>query len=129
MAEESIPGDVRRFIASHIDSVGELEALLLLRAASQDATPREWDAAEVAARLYTREADTVEMLDRLCRAGLLARRDRVYRYECRTEELRLMVDALAGLYARQLIPITNLIHAKSRRIRQFADAFRFRKDP
>ncbi len=27
----------------------------------------------------------------------------------------------------QLIPITNMIHAKSRRIRQFADAFRFRK--
>lgn len=124
MTEESIPGDVRRFIASYIDSVGELEALLLLRS-----MPRDWAAGEVAARLYTREADTVDMLDRLCRAGLLVRRDKAYRYECRTEELRLMVDALAGLYARQLIPITNLIHAKSRRIRQFADAFRFRKDP
>lgn len=123
MAEDGIPSHVRRFIASHIDSVGELEALLLLRA-----MPREWEAAEVAARLYTREPDTVEILDRLCRAGLLARQDKAYRYECRTDELRLVVDELAGLYARQLIPVTNLIHAKSRRIRQFADAFRFRKD-
>lgn len=39
-----------------------------------------------------------------------------------------MVDELVGLYGRLLIPITNLVHAKPRRIRQFADAFRFRKD-
>jgi hypothetical protein len=39
-----------------------------------------------------------------------------------------MIDRLAESYAKQLIPITNLIHGKPRRIRQFADAFKFRKD-
>jgi len=123
MAEGGIPHHVRRFIISHIDSVGELEALLLLRS-----EPRGWKADQVAARLYTGEAETIVFLERLRSAGLLDCHDGVYRYECRAEELRRMVDELAGLYGRLLIPITNLVHAKPRRIRQFADAFRFRKD-
>jgi hypothetical protein len=39
---------------------------------------------------------------------------------------RDVVDRLADAYARHLIPITNLIHDKQRRIREFADAFRIR---
>ena len=39
-----------------------------------------------------------------------------------------MVALLAEHYKRHLIPITNLIHAKPRRIRQFADAFKLKKD-
>lgn len=123
MAESGIPHHVRRFIKSHIDSVGELEALLLLRS-----EPRGWKADQVAARLYASEAETIEFLDRLRSADLLDCHGGIYRYECRTEELRRMVDELASLYGRLLIPITNLVHAKPRRIRQFADAFRLRKD-
>jgi Mn-dependent DtxR family transcriptional regulator len=123
MADAEIPKQIQRFIAAHVDSVGQLEALLLLRSGSQP-----WRAAQVAERLYVSEAEAMEVLDRLCSSGLVVRSDEAYRYECRTEELRRMVDDLAQLYARQLIPITNLIHAKSRRIRGFADAFRFRKD-
>lgn len=67
-------------------------------------------------------------LERLHRGGLLDCRDGVYRYASQTEELGRRVDELAQLYQRLLIPITNLVHAKPRRIRQFADAFRFRKD-
>jgi hypothetical protein len=124
MAESDIPQHIRRFIVTHIDSVGELEALLLLRSSGEPA-----EAAQVARRLYTGEAETTVMLDRLCRGGLLVCSDNVYKYECRSEELRRMVDELAELYGRRLIPITNLIHGKSRRIRQFADAFRLKKDP
>lgn len=82
----------------------------------------------MAARLYTGEPEAIELLERLRSAGLLDCHDGVYRYECRTEELKRMVDELAELYGRLLIPITNLVHAKPRRIRQFADACRFRKD-
>ena len=39
-----------------------------------------------------------------------------------------MVDRTAETYRRQLIAVTNMIHAKPRRIRQFADAFKFKKD-
>jgi hypothetical protein len=123
MPGSPIPRHIDQFIASHIDSVGELEALLLLRASG---APLE--AAQIAQRLYTGETETIEMLNRLCRGGLLVCSGKVYKYECRTEELARMVDELAELYRHQLIPITNRIHAKSRRIRQFADAFRFKKD-
>jgi hypothetical protein len=123
MAEDDIPRHIRRFITRHIDSVGELEALLLLRASAQPLEVR-----QVAQRLYTSEAETGVILDRLCRGGLLVETDKIYKYECRTDELRRTVAELAELYGRQLIPITNLIHAKSRRIRQFADAFRLKKD-
>jgi hypothetical protein len=114
---------VRQFIIRHIDSVGELEALLLLRS-----MPQGWKADQVAARLYTGERETIEFLERLRSTGLLACDEGVYRYDCRTDELSRMVDELAELYGRKLIPITNLVHGKPRRIRQFADAFRFRKD-
>jgi hypothetical protein len=39
-----------------------------------------------------------------------------------------MIARLADVYARHLIPVTNLIHSKPRRIREFADAFKLRKD-
>ena len=52
----------------------------------------------------------------------------IYRFGCETTELRDLVDRLAEAYAQQLIPVTNMIHTKPRRIRQFAEAFKFRKD-
>lgn len=125
MAQADIPRQVRRFIAKYFDSVAALEALLLLRGAPHET----WDVSRVAGRLYITEAETSQILDRLCRDGLLACTDKVYRYECKTKDLQRAVDDLSGLYARHLIPITNMIHAKSRRIREFADAFRIRKDP
>ncbi len=39
-----------------------------------------------------------------------------------------MLDLLAEIYARALIPVTNIVHGNPLRLRRFADAFRFRKD-
>ena len=39
-----------------------------------------------------------------------------------------LVARLSEVYRRHLIPITNLIHSKPRRIREFAEAFKLRKD-
>jgi hypothetical protein len=39
-----------------------------------------------------------------------------------------MVDRLAHTYSRHLIQVTNLIHTKPRRLREFADAFKIRKE-
>jgi len=120
---EEVPAELRAFIARYIDSVAQLEALLLLRGNARET----WNAASVAKRLYTSEAEAAAILARLCGDGLLACASEVYRYEC-APDLAAMVDRLAEAYARQLIPITNLIHAKPRRIREFADAFKLKKD-
>lgn len=42
--ESGVPAPVRRFIAGHIESVGQLEVLLLLRAAAD----KQWTTDEVA---------------------------------------------------------------------------------
>jgi hypothetical protein len=123
MADGLVPNDVLEFIRRHIDSVAQLEALLLLRANANE----EWDAAKAAKRLYTTEQDIADVLARLCADGFLVCKDNVYRYECAPEQ-RQKVDRLASVYSRHLIPVTNVIHARPRRIREFADAFKFRKD-
>lgn len=123
MADDPIPGDLRDFILRYIDSVAHLEALLLLRANPETA----WNPPAVAARLYTSAEQAGEVLAQLCDERLLDCEGGLYRYGGQSPEHIAMTDRLAGAYARQLIPITNLIHGKPRRIRQFADAFKFRK--
>src|SRR6185295_4065217 len=124
MADKSIPADLRDFILRYIDSVAHLEALLLLRAEPG----ADWDLSSTARRLYTTEKQAGEILAQLCAEGLLAGENCVYRYGSPSAETLAMIDRLADSYAKHLIPITNLIHGKPRRIRQFADAFKFRKD-
>ena len=124
MADDPIPADLRDFILRYIDSVAHLEALLLLRANPETA----WGAAAVAARLYSSAEQAGEVLAQLCDEHLLVCEDGIYRYAGQPPEHLTMIDRLAESYAKQLIPITNLIHSKPRRIRQFADAFKFRKD-
>jgi hypothetical protein len=124
MADDFLPGDLRDFIIRYIDSIAELEALLLLRANRDE----EWTAAKVGQRLYASEPDTAEVLARLCADGLLSCEEGTYRYASITPEIERLVDHLAEAYSQHLIPVTNMIHAKPRRIRQFADAFKFRKD-
>src|SRR5512145_1007592 len=123
MTDEPVPDDVRDFIQRHIDSVAQLEALLLLRANPN----QDWTAAGTARRLYATEQEIAEALARLCADGFLGCKADVYRYECAPEQQQ-KVDRLASVYSRHLIPVTNMIHAKPRRIREFADAFKFRKD-
>ena len=122
--EDRIPAEVRAFLLDHIGSIAQLEALLLLRASPQE----RWDAASTATRLYMSPRDVEPMLSQLCRDRLLVCEDGVYRYAPEPAERRLVVDRLAAVYATQLIPVTNMIHVKQRRIREFADAFRLRRD-
>ena len=127
MAEQFIPDDVTRFVLDKIDSVAQLEAVLLLRGDQK----KEWSVAALAARLYISEAQTAELLLGLRAQGLAAgaQEPTAYRYQPETAELTEMVDRLAEIYARQLVAITHLIHSKQKpRIQAFADAFRLRKD-
>ncbi len=123
--EEVIPADVGQFILDRIDSIAQLEAVLLLRA-SPDTW---WECKGVAERLYITEESSQVVLDSLCKRGLLlpsdARPGRGYRYRPETGDLREMVDRLAYYYAKHLVPVSNLVHAKARtRLEGFAQAFK-----
>jgi hypothetical protein len=123
MSEEPLPEEVRDLVLRHIDSVAQLEALLFLRGRPNEL----WDVVSVAKRLYAPAGEMAAALAGLCKDGLLLRQGELYRY-APSPDYHTAVNALAEAYARHLIPITNLIHAKPRKIKAFSDAFKFRKD-
>lgn len=128
MGYDLIPGDVEQFILKHIESVAQLEALLLLRSDSNVG----WNAGELSKRLYISEKETAEVLSRLHADGFVVAKTRkptAYGYEPNTPELRQMVDRVAEIYAKYLVPVTKLIHSKPKtRVQEFADAFKLRKE-
>jgi hypothetical protein len=124
MTAPSIPGDVRRFLLAAIPTVPHLEALLLLRGRRDD-----WTHAQLASRLYIDTPTAAALLDDLAAADLASRSGDVCRYAPADQNIADTVDALAALYARQMIVIAELIHSSSdRKAQRFADAFRLRKE-
>ena len=128
MVEQYIPEDVARFVIEKIDSVAQLEALLLLRGNKE----KEWSVEALAARLYVGEEQTAHLLHGLNAQGFVAVKSDeppVYRYEPSSTELDQTLGRVTEFYAKHLVPITNLIHSKPKpRVQEFAEAFRFRKD-
>lgn len=124
MAREPIPDDLREFILGYIDSIAQLEALLLLRRNPSTS----WNAGSVAQRLYISEGEATELLTRLNDDGFLSVSEGSYRFGPQSAEQRQMADRVADAYAHHLIPIANMIHSKPRRIREFSAAFKFRRD-
>jgi hypothetical protein len=122
--ETGVPPPVRRFIASHIVSVAQLEVLLLLRAAAD----KEWTAGEVARALVTQPEAADGWLDDLTARGLATQRGGRYRYAPADAELDRSVDALAESYANYRVAVIGLIFSgPSDRVTRFADAFRIRR--
>ena len=126
--KQYIPEDVARFVIEKIDSVAQLEALLLLRGNEE----KEWSVEALAARLYVSEEQTTHLLLGLNAQGFVAVENAeppVYRYHPVSAELDQKLGRVAEFYAKHLVPITNLIHSKPKpRVQEFAEAFRFRKD-
>jgi hypothetical protein len=116
--DDPVPATLRAFLLEHIDSVAQLEALLLLRRAGKPLATR-----TVAAALYVPEpAASVELVTLQVR-GLIEADEEGWRFLPNP-----MVELLAETYAKALIPVTNIVHGNPLRLRRFADAFKFRKD-
>lgn len=128
MADEAIPDDVKAFIAAHIESVLQLELLLLLHGQA----PRPWTAAQLAQELRIDASWASGQLAGLTAAGVLGATPATppaYRYEPRSPELDRAVAGLAREYDARRVTVIGLIFSKPvDKIRSFADAFRLRKD-
>ena len=117
------PPEVEHFIIRHLDSVAELEALLLARSSGAA-----WDAERLASRLYISTNTAREVLSALHRKRLLDQTEGIFTYAPASPSLRASAEALAAAYPRFLIPITRLIHGKpSSSLRAFSDAFLLRE--
>jgi hypothetical protein len=126
----SLPDAVKRLIAEQIESVAQLEVLLLLHAES-DAL---WTADEVAVRLRQQPYVAEATLGKLSRGGLAevqiddAGRP-CFRFAPASRSQEAAVNELARKYQTHKTTIISQIFASpSDSIQDFADAFRLRSD-
>jgi hypothetical protein len=127
MTEPAISQHVLQFIAQQIDTVPQLECLLLLYEHDREA----WIPEKVAARIYTSPPTARAILETLQRRGLVAADGDPprYRFSPGGSVSRELVRDVAEEYQRNLVPIATFIHSKaSASVREFARAFDLKKD-
>jgi DNA-binding MarR family transcriptional regulator len=128
MNEEISLKEVDQFILQEMDTVPHLEALLLL----WNSRPKEWTVEEMASALYVAPGPAQSILQRLARRGLLTASrgsPESYRYQSVSSKRDSLIEAVEAAYRRDLIRISRMIHAAAApAIRDFAEAFRFKKD-
>lgn len=125
MAQTGVPAEVRRFIAAEIESVGQLEVLLLLRGAPD----KSWTADEVERALVMQAGSATSWLEQMAGGDFVARQAAgSYRYAPASAEVEQTIDRLAGSYAKYRVAVIGLIFSKpSEGVTRFPDAFRIRR--
>jgi hypothetical protein len=122
----ALPADVQQFLSEHVQSIAQLELLLLLRRHPE----KSWSLDEAAKELYTSARMTEPLLEILRVIGLVSSgndSERRYQYAPKTAELDKLVSDLALLYAERRVTIINAIYSGPlRKLHNFADSFRFR---
>jgi hypothetical protein len=127
----NIPDDVKRLILEHIDSVEQLDILLLLYniAARSDF---ERSPAAVSKELCIDINSAAERLADLCARGFLAVKNKtetLYYFSPATTDLDRATGGLATSYKNHKYAIIKLIFSKpTDKIRTFADTFKIKKD-
>lgn len=129
MNSSELSDELRRFINT-IVSIPHLEVMLLLH----QAPAQVWNITAVAQRIYVNQVQAAAMLKDLCDSGIcqcISDASGEFIYSPAFPELGQLIDQLAEYYPRNLIKVTNMIHAKSasgQRVQMFADAFKLSKD-
>jgi len=122
-----IPSDVEQFLLRNIDSIAEIEGLILARTDLK----KEWDVISISKRLYTNEKEAGALLAKMAERGLLLRTPGgKYKYCNQTSEQEMIIEKVVDAYRRFLLPVTSLIHSNAGkdRVQMFADAFIIKKE-
>jgi hypothetical protein len=124
MEKPDLPREVLDFVADKIDTVPQLEALLLL----WENPTRGWACEELAARLYVGRDACATLLEALRRRELVEVAEGEtplrYRYRGAWDERGVVMQQVASAYRTQLVTIATLIHTKApSSLREFARAF------
>jgi hypothetical protein len=120
-----LPQDVHQFLHQNIESVEQLEVLLLLWGRPE----RGWTADDVANAIYSHPSSVVRRLRMLLGQGLLREREvGCFQYAPRTPELHETVTRLNHTYRERRVAVITLIASKPiDNVRAFSDAFRIRR--
>jgi DNA-binding IclR family transcriptional regulator len=117
--------EIDRFILDEIDSVPHLEALLLV----WNNRPKPLPVADLAALLFLPQDHTRQILEHLQQRALVALAPTGCSYNP-DSRYDLLLEEVDRTWRRELVRISNMIHSKaSPAVREFARAFRFKKDP
>jgi hypothetical protein len=124
---DDFPADIKQFIADTIDSVAQLELLLLLRSEAG----KQWTAEEAGKALYSAADVTALQMADLQQKRLLAPGTATGTFHYRPEppDVARLVDRLADLYRQRRVAVITAVYTKPiDKIKSFADAFRLRKE-
>lgn len=128
MPEQGPKTDVYEYILEKIESVPHLEAVILL----WNSRPVGWSAEELASRIYVPAEKTEEILQDLLRQQLIqqvAGSPPRFSYLPRNDEQNEWMFRVDTAYRREIVRISTMLHSKaSPSVREFARAFRFKKD-
>lgn len=119
---------MKAFLVEQLDSVAQLEALLLLHASPE----QQFSAADLSRELRIDPAWAEPTLAGLSSRGTVTRIEGdpvLYRFGAKTPEIREAIEQLAATYATRRVSVIALIFSKPPSpLRSFSDAFRLRKD-
>jgi hypothetical protein len=125
MNSPHIPEKVLQFLAEKIDTVPQLEALLLMWESPQ----RLWSQEDLCARIYVDKLVATSILQALQRRQLIALEGSLYRYDPSWDASAEIMPEVAAAYRRHLVPVATFIHSRaSSAVREFARAFDLKKD-
>ena len=127
MADDAIPAQVRQFLARHIQSVEQLEILLLVSSNPGKA----WTTSEVYGVIRSSEGSVANRLESFSREGFLLASPgppATYQYQPPSSEVRAAVAKTAELYQSCRVRMVEAIFTSELDpVQGFADAFKLRK--
>jgi hypothetical protein len=126
MADSPISKDQLHFVASHIQSVEQLEILCLLVANPS----KSWLASEIFRHIQSTEKSVEECLQYFLTRGLLSVDAHcLFQFSPKTPELAQSAIDLVKTYRECRVTVIEAIYKKPRDpVQSFAEAFRLRKD-
>lgn len=110
---------VRQFVLRDIDSIEQLEVLLLLRQTSDQF----WKIQTISDHLRSTPVSVERRLQSLEKLNLIEKSENTFRYRPSTKEKADVIDELSELYKTRRQTIFELIFSPLKKIRNFAEAF------
>lgn len=125
---DDFPANLKDFIARHIESVAQMEALFMLR---QDAG-RQWTSEELSKSLYiTSDMGDAMLLDLERRGFVVREKDSAttYRYQPADPAADNLIAKLGDIYQERRVAVITQIYSRPiDKVQTFADAFRLRRE-
>jgi predicted transcriptional regulator len=124
--DSGLEEEIRDFVDRYIDSVEQLEILILLK----ESAPQQWSAQEINEKLQSHFSSVQTRLRGLCKLNLINCNAENYSYPGSDKSQEPKIEKLILAYKQKRIRVIEMIFSKPKdKLRDFADAFKIKKDP